>query len=404
MAEIKGTSGNDTLTGGGGNDTIQGLAGDDELFGLAGSDRLEGGTGSDRLSGGKGTDQLIGSAGNDTYEIDTTGDRITEGNNQGIDVVESLISFTLSSNLEILALKGTANINGTGNGFNNILTGNSGTNVLKGLAGNDRLSGGSGGDDTLDGGQGRDILLGSPGNNTFMIDNVGDRIEYAGPGVDTVRSEVSFVLSSNLENLVLLKQAISGTGNGLANRMTGNGAANILVSGQGSDTLEGQNGRDSLNGGKGADTLLGGIGLDTLNGGQGSDNLSGEAGDDTLTGGGGLDQFIYNTGRSFRDADIGIDTITDFRTNQDVIQLSRDTFGLSSIPGIGFSSASEFAVVENNDLAQNSAARVVFSRGSRTLFYNPNGSSSGFGDTSRSGAFVVLNTNALSRFDFILVP
>ncbi len=403
MAEITGTSGNDTLTGGGNNDIIQGLSGDDSLFGRAGADRLDGDLGNDRLSGGQGSDLLRGGGGDDTYEVDTTGDRIVEGRNQGIDAVESSINFTLSANLEILVLQGTGNINGTGNAFSNTLIGNSGTNVLKGLAGNDRLSGGRGGDDTLDGGQGSDILFGNSGNNTFIIDNIGDRIEYAGPGVDTVQSDVNFLLPSDVENLILFKQARSGTGNGLANQMTGNGADNILVSGKGSDTVDGQNGRDNIIGGRGSDTLFGGTGQDTLDGGQGSDNLRGGAGNDTLTGGGGNDQFIYSTGTGFRDSDIGIDRITDFRANQDVIQLSRVTFGLSSIPGIGFDIASEFAVVANNDLAQNSAARIVFSRGSRTLFYNPNGSSSGFGDASRSGAFVVLNTPSLSPFDIFVV-
>lgn len=385
MADIRGTSGNDTLTGTGNNDTIQGLAGDDRLFGRAGADRLDGDLGSDRLDGGKGSDLLQGSGGNDTYVVNATGDRIVDGSNQGIDVVESSIGFTLSANLEILQLTGTGDINGTGNAFRNTLVGNSGTNVLRGLAGNDRLSGGRSGNDTLDGGQGSDTLSGSSGNNTFIIDNAGDRIEYAGSGIDTVQSDVDFVLSSNLEHLILFKKAITGTGNGRANHITGNGSDNILSGGRGRDTLDGQNGRD------------------TLNGGQGSDNLTGGAGNDNLTGSRGTDQFIYRTGRGFRDSDIGIDTITDFRANQDVIQLSRTTFGLSSIPGFGFDIASEFAVVANNDLAQDSAARIVFSRGSRTLFYNPNGSSSGFGDASRSGAFVVLNINSLSPFDILLV-
>lgn len=394
MAKIEGTSGNDILPVPRGDDPLQGMAGDDQLFGFAGDDYLLGGKGSDRLEGG---------SGNDTYEVDTQGDRVREGRNQGIDVVESFISFTLGAELENLVLKGTANINATGNALTNNLIGNSGTNVLSGLAGNDRLSGGSGGNDTLDGGQGSDTLFGNAGDNTFIIDNLGDRIENAGAGIDTVRSSVSFSLSDNLENLILLKKAISGTGNGLANQMTGNGADNIFTAGQGSDTLYGQNGRDRLIGGKGSDTLLGGVGQDTLTGDAGSDNLTGGAGDDTLTGGGGNDEFIYATGSKFRTSDIGIDTITDFRANQDVISLSRNTFGLSSIPGIGFNNESEFESVASNGLAETSDATIVFSRGSRTLFYNPNGSRSGFGDSSRSGAFAVLNTNSLSSFDFILV-
>lgn len=403
MAELTGTSGNDPITGSAEDDIIRGLAGDDILFGRAGTDLLDGGLGNDRLSGGQGSDTLSGGGGDDTYEVDTARDRIIEGRNQGIDAVEASFSFTLSDNLEILVLKGAGNINGTGTASSNTLIGNSGTNLLKGLAGNDRVFGGSSGNDTLDGGQGSDLLLGNPGDNTFIVDNAGDRIAYGGPGVDIVRSDVDFPLPSDIENLILLKKARLGIGNGLANQITGNGADNTLTGVKGNDAMDGKNGRDFISGGKGTDTLFGSVGQDTLDGGQGSDNLSGEAGNDTLTGGGGNDQFAYGNGKGFRDSDIGVDRITDFRANQDVIQLSRATFGLSSIPGIGFDTASEFAVVANNDLAQNSVARIVFSRGSRTLFYNPNGTSSGFGDASRSGAFVVLNTPGLSLFDILIV-
>lgn len=77
---IKGTSGNDTLTGGsgktiikglGGNDRISDLSGDDILCGGPGNDNISGGGGNDVLLGGTGTDQLDGSSGTDTaYDPD----------------------------------------------------------------------------------------------------------------------------------------------------------------------------------------------------------------------------------------------------------------------------------------------------------------------------------------------
>ena len=51
-------------------------------------------------------------------------DVVTEAANQGTDLVQSTVSWTLGSNLENLALSGTAAINGTGNSLGNVLTGN----------------------------------------------------------------------------------------------------------------------------------------------------------------------------------------------------------------------------------------------------------------------------------------
>ena len=72
MADIEGTSGNDTLRGTRGDDNIYGRGGNDRLLGGEGSDYVSGGAGNDFLSGGPGdlttsdVDTLIGGDGNDT--------------------------------------------------------------------------------------------------------------------------------------------------------------------------------------------------------------------------------------------------------------------------------------------------------------------------------------------------
>ncbi|WP_211253596.1 calcium-binding protein [Alkanindiges illinoisensis] len=224
------------------------------LIGNSAVNTLTGGAGDDILDGGAGNDVLVGGIGNDTY-IYGTGDTITEAANEGTDLVQSSVSYTLANNVENLTLTGTSVITGTGNTLNNIIIGNSANNTLSGAAGDDRLEGNAG-NDTLDGGAGNDTLLGGIGDDTYIVDSSSDKItENAAEGTDSVQSSVTYTLSDNIENLTLTSTGlISGTGNSQNNVLTGNSAVNTLTGGAGDDTL---------NGGAGNDTLIGGIGNDT---------------------------------------------------------------------------------------------------------------------------------------------
>jgi serralysin len=140
-----------TLTGtalnGGGNSL------DNVITGNASNNVLWGGDGNDTLDGGGGADQLDGQAGNDTYIIDNAGDFVWEAANAGTDTVEASISYALQSNFENLTLTGSANIDATGNGLDNVIAGNAGTNTLTGGAGNDTFvfhAGDANGDSALD--------------------------------------------------------------------------------------------------------------------------------------------------------------------------------------------------------------------------------------------------------------
>jgi Ca2+-binding RTX toxin-like protein len=122
------------------------------------NDTLNGSSGDDYFNGGRGSDTFIGSTGNDTYIVNDSADVIVEKIQEGLDRVRSLVSYTLSDNVEQLILTGTNHINGLGNDGSNTLIGNSGNNLLQGLAGNDRIMG-KGGNDTLIGGTGVDRFI-----------------------------------------------------------------------------------------------------------------------------------------------------------------------------------------------------------------------------------------------------
>ena len=161
-------SGNINGTGNSLNNTIFGNTGNNLLSGGAGADSLVGGAGNDTLMGGVGADTMTGGTGNDWYWVDNASDSVIELANEGTDKVHTTISYTLTDNVEDLALQEiAANINGTGNSLNNTITDNTKDNLLDGGAGNDIIRA-SGGNDTLTGGLGTDTLTGGLGNDRFV--------------------------------------------------------------------------------------------------------------------------------------------------------------------------------------------------------------------------------------------
>jgi len=281
--DLTGSSLTDVLVhGGDGSNTIDASQTDVHVvaYGNAGDDVLIGGTGSNTLIGGDG---------NDVYVVSNPHDVIIEASDQGTDEVDSSVSFTLAANVENLVLTGTADLIGTGNDLNNVITANSG---------NDTLIGG-GGDDVLVGGAGTDVMIGGLGNDTYIVNNPGDQvIENPGEGNDTVLSSIDYTLPSNVENLALGAGNLVGIGNDLNNVISvfaGVSGDKTLIAGTGNDTLEGGIGNDTLIGGPGDDTMSGGGGnnLFEWNAGGGNDVVHGGDGSNVeqMSGGSAGDQF-----------------------------------------------------------------------------------------------------------------
>nr|WP_228736383.1 hypothetical protein [Xanthomonas euvesicatoria] len=128
---------------------------------------------------------------------------------------------------------------------------------------------------------------------------------------DTVAASIDFTLIDELESLILVGNAVNGTGNEFRNWLKGNAQDNVL-SGLG-----------------GSDTVSGGAGRDVLYGGDGGDDLDGNDGDDTLVGGDGDDLYVYTAGQ-------GHDTIVNIDVyGEDMLQVNGAGFDQFSFARAG---------------------------------------------------------------------
>ncbi|RQW61041.1 cadherin-like domain-containing protein, partial [Vibrio viridaestus] len=202
-----------------------------------------------------------------------------------------------------------------GDNSSEVIDGNSYTDHLVGNGGNDLLIGG-GGDDWLEGGSGNDTLFGYSHNDYSSI--------YSGYSDES--------------------------------------GADLLDGGAGTDTLYGGSGDDILIGGTGSDTLFGDNGNDILIGGT-FDSATGDNANDVLTGGAGKDLFILEENG-------GVDTLADFNSNEDAIDISEliDTNSILTDTNRD-SSKSDYEVIEEYlsahvDVSQSTGVNISGADGS----------------------------------------
>ena len=210
------------------------------------SQLIKGNSGNNRLVSCYGADTLEGGAGDDFYDIDTrtilttntyrrSDDTVIELANGGNDTLqfrhwEARLPDQVENLIHVHT--GAYAIDGNGNFIPVELIGNALANHLS-VKGNPDF----GPAYWFDGGEGADTMVGGQGNDTYVVDNIGDVVVDSGKGgVDTVRSSVSYSLGASIENLQLIGVgAKRGDGNDLANVITaqGNpGASDTLVGGR----------------------------------------------------------------------------------------------------------------------------------------------------------------------------
>jgi Ca2+-binding RTX toxin-like protein len=231
-----------------------------------------------------------------------------------------------------------------------------GPGTFTGTAGADTLNGGNF-DDTLIGLAGNDVLRGLAGNDLLRGGAGNDTID-GGAGIDTA----SF---ADATSGVKVSLAISGT------QSTG---------GSGSDTLIG------------IENLLGSGYGDTLTGDAGANRLNGGAAGDTLTGGSGADTFIFDVLTTTSNKD----TVKDFVSGTDRIELSTSAFSGLAGYGLGQLDASELVIGSG---ARTPSQHLIYDSKTGTLMYDADGSGSGAAITIA----VLTGHPSLSASDIFLV-
>jgi Ca2+-binding RTX toxin-like protein len=354
---ITGSSVANKLIGGGGNDTIYGLAGNDIINGGDGNDTIQGGAGQDTLDGGAGIDTADYTTfnGNGTYSLGATGSA-----NLGVGVfTETMLNF---ENIV------------TGAGDDTIYDSAANNNIVAG-AGNDTVFSTGG---YISGGN-NDIIDGGDGIDTIVYDNnpYGGSIKANWFNLEDGSVQLFYVFGINNVDTILNFENISVANYQNIDFIYGSSADNLIVNGgssENNDTIYGNAGNDTINGGQ-YTKVYGGAGNDILYGNNSAEFHYGSNSD--------LFQPPISSTNTLANL-IGTDTIKDFSPNYDKIVLHQNTLtNITDAYG-----ALKFAVVANNIAAETSAAAIVYSQATKTLFYNQNGTGVGF---ENGGAFAILD-------------
>jgi len=349
--EIYGLDGNDSLNGGGGKDELIGGAGLDTLQGGAGDDELTGGAGNDILNGGSGFNCADYTAETTNLSINLKSGIATGRNSQGTaEIGKDKLIFIQE------ACAGSGNDYLVASDKSSKLEGADGQDLLRGGNSSDTLEGGAG-DDVLVGGRGSDSMTGGSGADSFRVDAGIDTITDLGNGADALN-----VVTGSAVNAALAGQWTASS------ESINSGTAKLTTTGWAVDLSAVTQGKGFTVTNQGESTSLIGSGLaDTLSGGAGDDTLTGGLGKDVLSGGDGADIFVFSSALNAR---TNVDTITDFTTGEDKIQLNKAIF--TALTGDDLSDA-----FFSGTKAANFDQHIIYNQTSGALYYDADGSGKG---------------------------
>ncbi|MDZ8030678.1 calcium-binding protein [Nostoc sp. DedSLP04] len=398
--------GNNTLNGGAGNDMLSasGSKGDNLLSGGDGNDSLDI-SGSYRNNYGYISDSR--SLGNNTLNGGAGNDILSAGGLKG----DNLLSG--GDGNDSLTIFGGYNENNPTDSSDSRSLGN---NTLNGGAGDDRLSaGGSKGDNLLSGGDGNDELDISGGYDSYNSNDYSDSRPSGNNTLEGGAGDDKLSFSSS-------------TGDNLLSGGDGNDSFNLIASSIDSNlsdlvtqTVDGGNGNDSLftnyyfasggitstfNATTNTGTITVGMyrvnynNIEQLNisGTSYDDNIVGSNGNNILQGGNGNDSLIGGDGTDtfgFYNYNEGVDTIYDFNTTNELIQVYANGFGGGLL--IGSLSDAQFTIGTS---ATTSNQRFIYDNSTGGLYFDQDGSAAEFTQVK----FAQLSAGlSLAEKNFVLV-
>jgi Ca2+-binding RTX toxin-like protein len=170
------------------------------------------------------------------------------------------------------------------------------------------------------------ISSGSTVTAAQTLGTVGVTVDTGGASV------VNFTGVNNLTVGAITAVTVSAsgmTGAGTFTQSAAAGSTTTSIAGTANnDVIRGGSAASTLTGNAGNDSIVAGAGNDSLSGGDGADTMEGGAGRDTLTGGSGADYFQFgtaNTSTVVQSSSAAADTITDFLSGTDKIQITGQT-------------------------------------------------------------------------------
>jgi Ca2+-binding RTX toxin-like protein len=362
VQNVTGSAGDDTITGGAGNDIIVGGDGNDSITGGTGIDNLSGGSGNDifvvattgtgftglttaeAVSGGVGNDSLQFAAGTLVIAaadlVNVSGIETIELQNSSqtasLTLTDAFFSANGSTTLAVTATTQTTGATtlaaSTLTAANSVQlnmskTDNSAGNVINMGAGNDTLT------IDLQALNNTTTLAGGAGNDTLVISANTGSANITQDATITGWETVSF-LAAGVAGTFATTTNDAGVAAGVTQTINGSNLTGTLLW-NGAAELDG---KFSITGGTGADSLTGGSLADTITGGAGADVITGGLGADSLTGGTGVDTFVYASVAQSNGTNT--DSITDFATGSDKLQVTLDYSSLVTALDISTTRAS----------------------------------------------------------------